>query len=170
MHLRLYFALCRSLLVQKLSVVIIRLACRESILTMHPLLPDSELVDKRALEYLKLSVCGWAGLDGVGSTGAQQTLKNISFRALGHHGTWMPLWNRVGQTGGGVNMPKEILAEPSASVDSDLGTSWYDNAPDVEIESACLRLSAPLANTTLWEQAAPLSHLPNDTITAVRES
>ena len=45
-------------------------------------------------------------------------------------------------------MPKEILAEPSASVDSDLGILWYDNAPDVEIESACLRLSTPLANTT----------------------
>ena len=98
---------------------------------------------------------------GSNGVGARQTLNNLSFRALGHHlGTTYHSRNSVDQPGGGVNVPKGILTEPSASVDSDLGTWWYDNAPDVETESVCLRLSTPYVNTIpVGASGSPLQKL-----------
>ena len=40
------------------------------------------------------------------------------------------------------------------------GTLWYDNAPDVETESVCLRLSTPLVNTTPVGTSGSPSSLP----------
>lgn len=109
----------------------------------------------------------WVDDPGLNGVGARQTLKNMSFRGLGHHlGTTNHSLNSVDRQEGGVNVPKGILAEPSASVDSDLGTLWHDNTPVVETESVCLRLSTPLVNTTPVGTSG--SPFPDNTITAVQ--